>query len=419
MNDPHRPRYHFVSGNWMNDPKPFYWSGEYHIFFQYHPGGAVEGDKHWGHAISPDLLRWQTLPVALAPTPQSPDARGCWTGCVVRGERQFHVLYTGVDNFHPLHQQQCLASSDDLIRWEKFAGNPVLATPPAGFGDCFRDPQAWREGGEWLCAIGSEQPAGRGGAVLLYRSDDLRCWEYLHPLFLADRQTGHDCECPDFFPLGSHHVLLTSRGRVWWHLGEYRNRRFARKQFGACDEPLFYAAKTLLDGQGRRLLFGWIRESRPVEEQKRAGWSGALSLPRLLSLRPDGSLGFAPAPELESLRGPRQRFGAQRLRGTCWLDGAQGDALELRVKFAASSAKRYGVSVRCSPDLAVRADICGGSELRVFVDRSIIEAFVDGRTCRTIRIYPDRDDARGVALFADEGEAVVESVDLWEMNVPH
>ena len=66
--DPLRPQFHLLPAkNWMNDPNgPILWEGMYHMFFQYNPNAAVWGDMHWAHAISPDMIRWKHLPVALA-----------------------------------------------------------------------------------------------------------------------------------------------------------------------------------------------------------------------------------------------------------------------------------------------------------------------------------------------------------------
>src|SRR5581483_12182225 len=68
--DPQRPQYHLMpAANWMNDPNgPIYWKGKYHMFHQYNPHAAVWGDMHWAHAVSPDMVYWKHLPVALAPT---------------------------------------------------------------------------------------------------------------------------------------------------------------------------------------------------------------------------------------------------------------------------------------------------------------------------------------------------------------
>ena len=68
---PEEERAHFhVTGavGWINDPNGFsYYKGEYHLFFQYHPYSVQWGPMHWGHVKTKDFIRWERLPVALAP----------------------------------------------------------------------------------------------------------------------------------------------------------------------------------------------------------------------------------------------------------------------------------------------------------------------------------------------------------------
>ena len=96
--DPLRPQLHLLPAqNWMNDPNgPIYWKGRYHMFFQYNPHAAVWGDMHWAHAVSPDMIHWRHLPVALAPTLGWDDADGCFTGSAVNHRGTATVIYTGV-----------------------------------------------------------------------------------------------------------------------------------------------------------------------------------------------------------------------------------------------------------------------------------------------------------------------------------
>jgi beta-fructofuranosidase len=274
--DPMRPRCHLLPvRGWMNDPcGPIYWKSRYHMFFQYNPDAAVWGDMHWNHAVSPDMVHWQRLPIALAPTPGSADQDGCFTGTAVVANGKPSLLYTGVQKVAPeqatlrdgnsnLRESQCLAiAADDTLRtWRKLPA-PVIAAPPPGMQVTgFRDPSPWRQGETWYCVIASGQ-RGVGGSVLLYRSADLRTWEYLHPLAAGKWggktgpnpvDTGEMWECPDFFPLDGKHVLIHStEGQTLWQSGTLDTAAmlFHAEQQGILDHGTYYAPKTQLDARG-------------------------------------------------------------------------------------------------------------------------------------------------------------------------
>ncbi len=456
QDDPHRPRFHFLPpANWMNDPNGFIqWKRRYHLFYQHNPSGPLWGDMHWGHAISDDLVRWKHLPIALAPAPGSPDKDGIWSGCIVDNAGVPTAVYTGA---RP--ECQCLATShDDLLTWEKHPGNPVIATPPPGFEVGFRDPWAWREGDEWLMAVGSGR-TGAGGAALLYRSRDLVRWEYLHPLCEGDeRESGCMWECPFFFPLGGKWVLVihpVPLGRAIYFVGRYSNRRFVPETRGAVDwgRDDFYATHFLQDERGRRIMIAWLREARPNQAQVAAGWSGIMSLPRVLSLRPDGHLSQQPVPELELLRG--RGFHAEAVDLTPTLpslkSGVQRDCVEIEARIMSLQAGACGLKVRRSPDgeeeTAILYDPWAGTltidrqrssldptvqrgpqvcplrlapgealALRVFVDRSVVEVVANGGVAVTARIYPTRADSIGVEAVGAWDATHIESLDVWEMK---
>jgi beta-fructofuranosidase len=362
--DPRRPQFHLLPArNWMNDPNgPIFWKGKYHMFFQYNPNAAVWGDMHWAHAVSPDMIHWRHLPVALAPTPNGPDADGCFSGTAVVRDGIPTFLYTGVakapeaeatirDGHNDFRETQLYATSSDpdLRTWTKRA-SPVIATPPKGMPVTgFRDPAPWREpslaGGQWLMAVGSGTKE-HGGCVLLYQSSDLQTWEYLH-IVAGGAATGSNTsnpvdsgdmwECPDLFPLGNKHVLIYStQGKVFWKTGELdpKDLIFHEQQSGLLDYGSFYAPKTQLDKSGDRILWGWIQETRPEAEYRASGWAGMMSLPRVLTLGQDGRLKVTVDPAVEKLRKHEQKLrltpmkpGSKELIGDAHLKDACGEVL--------------------------------------------------------------------------------------------
>ncbi len=366
--DPHRPQYHFLPpAHWLNDPNGLIqWQGAYHLFYQYNPEGAWHHRIHWGHAVSRDLVRWEDWPIALTPPPGHHHQDGCWSGCAVTPHGTPPLFYSGV-------QPQVVniaTSADDLLTWQKHPGNPVIATPPPDI-DCggeFRDPFVWQEPDGWTMLMGTRD-AATGGVVLLYRSADLVNWEYLHPLLRGDKnqtepfQTGTMWECPNLVKIGAKHALIVSFQRhetqrllsTGYFVGQYKNRHFTHTHQGLVDYgPSFYAPQVMTDEQNRQLMWGWLREGRPDAEQRAAGWSGVMSLPRLLSIAPDNALLMSPAPELTALRGEEFRLDNLTLTPDTpnLLAPVRGDSLEILLEVEWRSAAAFGLKLRCTPDAA-------------------------------------------------------------------
>jgi beta-fructofuranosidase len=437
MRDPLRPQFHLLPrANWMNDPcAPRFFRGQYHMFFQYNPGAAVWGDMHWAHAVSPDLVHWKHLPVALSPTLDSYDAAGCFTGSVLPGAALPTILYTGVTRSSPqretirgegLREVQCLATSvdPDLRSWKKL-DKPVLDGPPPGLQVTgFRDPCPWKVGDTWYLGVGSGFNK-IGGAVLLYTSRDGRNWTYLHPLAQGEWNqrtmsnpvdSGEMWECPDFFPLGEKHVLLYSTERkVYWEVGTFdqRDLRFHVESRGLLDHGSYYAMKSMVDAKGRRILWGWVQETRSPEETRAAGWAGAMALPRVLSLGFENQLRMDVLPEFASLRTDTQELQASQISAVLaaalagmqiknrsgeivcrFSAAANACGLELQAGTTPIFSLRYHGRTDGKPSIEVGDKNLplspgpdGVSLVRLLIDGSIIEALVDGKEMMTARCY--------------------------------
>lgn len=55
-------------------------------------------------------------------------------------------------------------------------------------------------------------------------------------------------------------------------------------------------------------------------------------------------------------------------------------------------------------------------QLRVFIDRSVVEVFVNGKQCVAVRVYPDRADSLGVSLRSQGQASTLLSLDAWQMR---
>jgi beta-fructofuranosidase len=454
--DRHRPTYHFLPpANWMNDPNGLVqWRGVYHLFYQHNPAAATWGPMHWGHTSSPDLAHWTDLPIALAPTPGATDDTGCWSGCAIDDRGTPTLVYTGRSGER---ETVCLATGDDdLLAWRKHPANPVVAGPPPGLATTgFRDPCVWREGDRWRMALGSGVK-GQGGAVLLYESPDLLQWKDLGPLFrAAGSEHGEMWECPAFFPLGDHHLLMVSAvplQRVIYFIGRYAGNRFTSERQGVVDwGGHYYAPQVMADAQGRRLMFGWCWEGRSEAAQLAAGWAGVQALPRVLSLSARGELLQTPAPEIEALRGAETALNPFALApGEARTLPIGGERLELCLVVAPGSGP-WTLKVRRARDgaeeTAIRYDPATGTlsvdrsraslsadaakdlrtapltlqadeplELRLFLDASLVEVFANQRACLTTRIYPQLSESTQIQLAAGDAPVEVLQLTAWAMH---
>jgi len=438
----------------MNDPNGvIQWQGRYHLFYQYNPYGANHANMHWGHAVSDDMVHWEDLPIAITPTPDTYDSGGIFSGCIIDHDGIPTAFYTGVNDDYS-RQVQCIATgSPDLLTWEKHPQNPVIATFPPELRQTrdTRDPFVWEEDDGWYMVIGT-RIQGIGGAILLYRSDNLVDWEYLHPLFVGESaRNGIMFECPNFFKLDDKWVLIISSelghttGTVLYFVGRYENQKFIPETEGILDSGYAYASLSHMDEQGRRILWSWIREGRTKEHYVNAGWSGVQAIPRVLSLDSDNKLIMSPVPELEKIRASHHTFTAETLTQNSL--PMAGLSLDIQASFTVGTDPQYGLEVACSADgqekVAIYYDTATETlrierqyaeptsdcdtdlqglphrlnadetlDLRIILDGSVIEVIANQRTSVTSRFYPTPADSHHVQVI---NPSAVKSLDIWEI----
>ncbi|MGB7340783.1 MAG: glycoside hydrolase family 32 protein [Phototrophicaceae bacterium] len=302
--DPLRPRFHYTAPkNWLNDPNGLVqWRGKYHLFYQHNPLAPEWGTIHWGHAMSDDLVHWRDMPIALSPTTDTYDERGIWSGCLVDDNGVATIIYTGVRGGLHEYQTVCIATStdDDLSTWQKSDANPIQLEMPSDLTYAgFRDPYVWQQDGLWKMVIGTG--AGNGAeAVLLYEGETLYDWRYVAPLYVNEAQNEHVYECPNFFKLGDKWVLLVSlmpTSHVEYFVGLFWNNHFIVETQGTLGNHPLYAPLSFEDDKGRRIMMGWLQETRD-DNDPQSDWAGMMSVPMELMLLDNNQLAVTPIQEI-------------------------------------------------------------------------------------------------------------------------
>ncbi len=439
-----RPQYHVLpTAQWINDPNgPILHGGYYHLFFQHNPYGDGWGHMHWGHVRSRDLVHWERLPIALAPSLEQGEEH-CFSGCaVITRAGQPLMLYTSIGpqkNAGDAADQWAALGSPDLLTWKKHPANPVLHEGLHGDQKIYdwRDPFVFGQGGRTFAVLGGNLNRGAGGQgiVALYEAenDELTKWKYRGILFQhPDREVGN-IECPNFFALDGRFVLIISPHRaVEWFVGDFDADagKFTWKTRGKVDaSDQYYAPNGLVDALGRRVLWGWIRGFPDGR-----GWNGCLSLPQVLGVDSQGRLTQTPLPELSKLRGKQQSAKDLDLSADAETKlGLTGAALEIEARFAPSAASAVGLRVRSGRDpkqfvdvllrpgeldvAGVKTPLPAGAArtLRLFIDHGVLEA-ASGPTAQITRVLPFGDGPLDVVAVAQGGAGRLEEVNAWELG---
>ena len=316
---PTRQRYHFMAQQgWINDPNGLiFFRGRYHFFYQYNPYDTFWGEMYWGHVVSDDMLHFEYLPVALAPSEVYDDhpKGGCFSGSAIEHDGKLYLIYTGTANHgHGFVQSQCVAYSEDGIHFTKYEHNPVVEAPEGFDAASFRDPKVWKHDDSFYMVCGTSK---QGFAqALLFQSEDLLQWRFVNVLAESRGELGTMWECPDFFPIGDKYILIISPmglgerktvylvGDMDYSTGKFNYQSMGEVDWG-CD---YYAPQSFVDNQNRRIMVAWANAWEWMPWWKdwgptyREHWCGAFTIPRVAKLCPNGVMSFMPVVEVESLR---------------------------------------------------------------------------------------------------------------------
>ncbi len=435
-----RPQFHFSSRRgWINDPNGMvYADGLYHMYYQHSPFTWFDNPKHWGHAVSRDLVHWDELPTAMSPRTWANGGDWVWSGSAVvdsdntsgwrRGtERVIVAAYTSTG------RGECVAFSNDGGRtFTDFERNPVV-THAKGEG---RDPRLlWHAPTRsWIMAVYDEdttlpEPERRG--VAFYTSPDLKQWK-------PASRIGGFFECPDMFELpvdgGKERKWVLTAADSWYMVGQFDGQKFTpdeldgkigRKYPGNSGDR-FYAAQTFSGTpDGRRIQIGWGRIDTPG-----MSFNQMMSFPCELTLRatPVGVRMFAwPVKEIAALHGREWTVREKALgSGETLRADSRGDLLDVSTTIQLKTAKTIDLLVLGMPiqvDAGLGQVTCGGRSapfqgdrlsMRVLVDRTSIELFVNHG--EVSMLTAGRFNSASVELRSTGGTALVEEFAVQEVH---
>lgn len=491
--DRYRPIYHFISPeSTMNDPNGLcYWQGNWHLFYQAYP--PEDRRQHWGHAVSKDLIHWKDLPYAIYPSPE----RAVFSGSTLVEDNRVIAMYHGtmVGNM--------VATSDDplLLNWKKTTsgGAAIPITDPAGFPLPYSvfDPSIWKKDDTYYALSAGRAPKGPGGRQIpiayLFRSKDLKNWQYMHEFVEQDRFTliNDDYACPYFWPIGDRWIMpfFSHMSGGQYLLGDYDKQRDklvvtdGRKfNFGPASPSGVHAPSATPDGKGGIIIIFNMNPGKPTGE-----WNQIMTLPRRLTLTGPNEISQEPAGDIESLRYGHQQVASQKLpankevvfrniKGNAMeivmeIDPKDATALELnvlrsskreeytRIVFMEGRGMSPGRDYRWNqvasttpptspagtppapplreslvtletsmsslhPDVRPRGPETAAFvmkpdetlKVRIFVDRSVVEVFVNNKQCVAARVYPSREDAVGFSIRSSGQDSELRSLEAWQMK---
>lgn len=407
---------------WLNDPNGLCcYGGAYHAFFQYSPFDVNGGVKHWGHAVSRDLLHWEPLPVMLYPDSEF-DCHGVYSGSALVEGQTMYLYYTG-NVKHPGEYDYvregrghnlCLGISRDGVTLDQKRCLMYNRDYPNGLTCHVRDPKVFAFEGGYYMVLGARTMEDKG-EVLVFESADKLNWKHINTLTTPE-PFGYMWECPDLFELDGQWYLAVSPQGIQCQnaygcgyfavYGDWRSE-CRLGEYHSLDEGFdFYAPQSFVDEtSGCRIQIGWM--GMPDAEYANPatvahGWQHCMTLPRVLTRGEGGTLRQMPIPELNARRGAAVELeDGKKIRTAPGFDLVAVPQGDFTLVIADGVELRYTESERCCVLRFTDETISGGRtqrsarltapcrRLRVVGDNSSLEVFLnDGETVFTTRYYP-------------------------------
>ncbi|MFA0441449.1 sucrose-6-phosphate hydrolase [Vibrio sp. 10N.222.51.C12] len=424
--DPFYPSYHIAPMHGLlNDPNGLsFFNGEHHIFYQWFPLGPVHGLKHWYHVSTKDFVNFTDRGIAMYPD-QDYDHHGCYTGVGVPYNDQLYLFYTAnlKDKDDQRHPTQVLAIMDKQGNIEK--KGVVVDYDSNAYTSEIRDPVLVCRGNDYHMLIGA-QDHNKKGTLAYYHGNDIDNYHHKGNIDVGLEDFGYMWECPNYYEQEDNGVYIFSpQGvssdskydlknvfSVVYMIGEridFESKVFNNQGYRELDKGFdFYAPQTYLDDQQRRILIGWLGNSKSDYPTDKNGWAHMLTLPRELTI--EGSyLVQTPLKELEALRG--ESVDVEDSQPLTLMSRAFELELSVERSFYVTLANQKGEQMTFSGGseefILDRTDVSHlhaedfgtvryalrleqKQKIRIFVDNSAIEIFADsGKTIFTSRIFID------------------------------
>lgn len=420
----YRPVYHHTPAwGWMNDPNGmFYKDGVWHLYFQYNPYGSQWENMTWGHSTSTDLIHW-----TFQGAPIEADAWGTiFSGSAVVdhnntagfGNGAVVAMYTSAGE----NQTQSIAySNDNGQTFTKYDGNPVLTSNTPDY----RDPHVfWNEDIKRWNMIMAE-----GQHMDIYSSADLKEWKLESQFGAEYGNHGGVWECPDLMKMkvrGTDQykwMLLCNinpggpfgGSATQYFVGQFDGHKFTCESAPEVTKWMDYGkdhyATVTFDNapDGRRVAMAWMSNWQYANQVPTMQFRSANSVPRDLDLyeyQGQTYCGVTPSPELAAARPKKatktlteacEMVVTLKGNATITLANDKGEQVVMtydeKSRTFAMDRTKSGQK-EFSDDFAALtvAPVHGKmSQLRLFIDRSSIEAFdADGKMAMTNLVFPTK-----------------------------
>lgn len=420
----YRPVYHHTPAwGWMNDPNGmFYKDGVWHLYFQHNPYGSQWENMTWGHSTSTDLLHW-----TFQGDPIEADAWGTiFSGSAVVdhnntagfGKGAVVAMYTSAGE----NQTQSIAySNDNGQTFTKYDGNPVLTSNTPDY----RDPHVfWNEDIKRWNMIMAE-----GQHMDIYSSADLKEWKLESQFGAEYGNHGGVWECPDLMKMkvrGTDQykwMLLCNinpggpfgGSATQYFVGQFDGHKFTCESAPEVTKWMDYGkdhyATVTFDNapDGRRVAMAWMSNWQYANQVPTMQFRSANSVPRDLDLyeyQGQTYCGVTPSPELAAARPKKatktlteacEMVVTLKGNATITLANDKGEQVVMtydeKSRTFAMDRTKSGQK-EFSDDFAALtvAPVHGKmSQLRLFIDRSSIEAFdADGKMAMTNLVFPTK-----------------------------